>query len=100
MCDGHDHCGCEDHNEEHEHKVLLVDESGQEKEFTIVTVFEVSEKEYAVLVSSDSSEDEEGVILRIDEEDGEEFLVDIEDEEEWDKVLTIYQQLIDEENNE
>ncbi|KXG43808.1 DUF1292 domain-containing protein [Tepidibacillus decaturensis] len=92
----HDHDHHHNHDHDHEHKVVLVDENGQEKEFDIVTWFEVESQEYVVLVSADADDDQEGVILKVQEENGEEFLVDIEDDEEWEKVLSVYEQLIQE----
>lgn len=93
MCGNDGNCGC---GEEHDHnqKVMLTDEEGNEKEFSIISVFEVETKQYAVLVETESDE-EDGVILRIDVEDDEEYLVDIEDDEEWEKVVSTYESLVD-----
>lgn len=93
MCDGLGNCGCGS-NTDYEETVMLIDESGQEKEFAILTVFEIEDQEYAVLVACDDA-DEEGVILRIEEEDGEEFLVDIEDDKEWELVVEAYEKLVE-----
>ncbi len=93
MCDENGNCGC-GNDEEYEERVKLVDEEGLEREFTIITVFDLEDQEYAVLVACDEA-DEEGVILRLEEEDGEEYLVDIEDDEEWEKVVAAYEELID-----
>ena len=96
----HDHEHCDhhhdhDHDHDHDHKVILLDENGQEKEFDIVTWFEVDEKNYVVLMAAEGDLDE-GIILRLQEEDGQDVLVDIEDEEEWNRVLAVYEQLYDE----
>lgn len=93
MCDDNGNCGC-GNDEEYVETVKLVDENGQEREFAIITVFELEEKEYAVLVACDEA-NEEGVILRLEEEDGEEYLVDIEDDEEWGKVVAAYEELVE-----
>jgi uncharacterized protein YrzB (UPF0473 family) len=93
MCDGNGNCGCGS-NEEYVETVKLVDENGEEREFAIITVFELDEQEYAVLVATDES-DEEGVILRLEEEDGEEYLVDIDDDQEWERVVAAYEELVE-----
>lgn len=96
MCGNGGNCNCgEEHN--HNQSVTLVDDDGQEREFSIVSVFEVDSKEYAVLVEANSDE-ENGVILRIDVEDDEEYLVDIEDDAEWEKVLSTYESLVENPN--
>ena len=93
MCDGNGNCGCGS-EEEYVETVQLVDENGDEKEFAIITVFELEEQEYAVLVACDE-ENEEGVILRLEEEEDGEYLVDIEDDEEWEKVVAFYEDLVE-----
>ncbi|HHW99397.1 MAG TPA: DUF1292 domain-containing protein [Firmicutes bacterium] len=87
---------------EHEHAeefVILTDEDGNEYEFEVVDVIEVDGNSYAILYPVDEESEDEGyVIMRfaLDEED-EEILVDIEDDEEWEKVVSVWEELIEEE---
>ena len=85
--------------------IVLTDEDGQEREFSIVDVIEVDGREYAILVPTDETHDDddadEAVILRIDhDEDDNEVLVDIEDDEEWERVAEAWEQMLDEEEDE
>ncbi len=85
--------------------VVLTDENGQQREFSIVDVIEVDGREYAILVPTDEQESDEdadeAVILRIDhDEDDNEVLVDIEDDEEWEHVAEAWEKMLDEEEEE
>ncbi|MCY0877758.1 MAG: Holliday junction resolvase RuvX [Firmicutes bacterium] len=89
--------------EEEDEIITLTDDEGQEHEFVVVDVIEVSSKEYAILLPIDSDEDEEAeaVILRLEKDaDGDDVLVDIESEEEWEHVAQAYEELLDDEGDE
>lgn len=91
-----DNCGC---GEEHEEDVfLLTDEDGNEHEMVIVYTFETKEKAYAVLLDRNDPE-ADSVIFRIEEEGEDSFLVNIEDDEEWEHVTTVYEQIVESEQN-
>lgn len=92
-----------DHPENHVHDedmedevIVLEDEDGNEHSFVLGEVLTVDEKDYAVLLPIDEDV-EEGVILRIDGEDGDDMVLsDIESDEEWEKVVTAYNEQMDE----
>lgn len=95
----HDGCGCgENHDHDHEHEAIfeLTDDEGKVHEMVMVYQFESSDQGYAVLIDRNDPE-ADGIIFRIEEEDGEAFLVNIEDEEEWERVVTIYNEIVAEE---
>ncbi|WP_104372580.1 DUF1292 domain-containing protein [Desulfocucumis palustris] len=94
--DGH-HCGC-DHDcscDGGEDEVLtLIDENGEERNFTVIDILEVEGTEYAILLPVDEESDE-AIILRFEkDEEGNELLVDIEDDEEWEKVADAWEEMI------
>ncbi|WP_068774492.1 DUF1292 domain-containing protein [Paenibacillus sp. FJAT-26967] len=100
----HEHgedCGCgHDHDHEHEESVFIVtDEEGKEHEMVMVYTFESKEQLYAVLLDKNDPE-ADGVIFRVEEENDDAYLVNIEDEEEWERVVTVYNKIIEEENRE
>lgn len=97
----HDHCGCghdHDHDHDHEHEAVfeLTDEEGNVHEMVMVYQFETGDQAYAVLLDRHDLE-ADGIIFRIEEEDGQAFLVNIEDEEEWNRVVAIYNEIVEEE---
>lgn len=68
-------------------RITLVDDEGQEHEFTLVDVVEVDRRRYAVLLPEEDPE-EGAYVFRLDrDEDGEEILVNVEDDEEFDRVV-------------
>lgn len=74
--------------------VTLVDEDGNEHEFTVVDIIEVDEKEYALLMPAEGEEqaDEEGedvLVLRFEDD----TLVMIEDEAEFNRVVQYLEEL-------
>jgi uncharacterized protein YrzB (UPF0473 family) len=77
--------------------ITLVDEEGQEHEFTLECTLEVDGQLYAVLiphddinVDEDEDEEEEAFVFRVEVEDGEEQLVMLDDEEEFTRVAEAY----------
>jgi putative Holliday junction resolvase len=85
-----------------EELITLTDEDGEDHEFVVVDVIEVSAKEYAILLPYDTADDEEAeaVILRIEKgNDGEDQLVEIEDETEWQSVVDAYEAVLEEDGD-
>lgn len=99
----------DEHQHDHEHEfvdeevVILEDEDGNEHEFLIAETFEVETRIYAVLVSADGTT-EEGFIFRVEEKDvdGEQFLdfIAIEDDAEWTNVERVYNEMLEEDEQE
>ncbi len=74
--------------------VKLVTEEGQEIEFEVVADFEIDDVEYAIL---NEPGEEEVIICRVYEKSsGELELVGVEDDDEVNLVLSAYEELIDE----
>lgn len=92
----HEHEHDPDHEHEFEEEVILLeDEDGKEHRFVLGDVITVEEQDYAILLPIDD-ELEEGVIFRIDGEEGDQMvLADIESDEEWEKVVTAYNESMD-----
>lgn len=101
----HNHgCGCghdHDHDHDHEHEAIfeLTDEEGNTHEMVMVYQFETDNQGYAVLLDRHDQE-ADGIIFRIEEENGEAFLVNIEDDQEWERVVTIYNEIMAKEDGE
>lgn len=73
--------------------ITLVDEDGQEHNFTLLDIVSVDEQRYAVLLPEEDPE-EGAVIFRIDtDEEGEDLLVDIEDDDEFERVVSALEEL-------
>jgi uncharacterized protein YrzB (UPF0473 family) len=92
----HDHVHGPDCDHDHEHGedvFVVTDENGNEHEMVMVYTFESQEQAYAVLLDRNDPE-ADGVIFRIEEENDEAFLVNIEDEAEWERVVTIYNEIV------
>jgi uncharacterized protein YrzB (UPF0473 family) len=92
----HDHEHGPDSDNDHEHGedvFVVTDENGKEHEMVMVYTFESQEQAYAVLLDRNDPE-ADGVIFRIEEENDEAFLVNIEDEAEWERVVTIYNEIV------
>ncbi len=89
-----------DHQHQHEESedivVTMTDEEGKEREMVLAFTFDVEEQVYAVLLDYHDPE-EEGVIMRLEEDDGDTVLVNIEDDAEWERVVTIYNELAEQE---
>lgn len=79
--------------------VTLVDEEGEEHDFTLIEVIEVDCTEYAILLPTDENGEEnsnEAIILKlIQDTEGNDLLVDIEDDDEWEKVAGAYEEMIE-----
>ena len=97
-------CGCGHHHEDEDYEVQLVtliDEDGNEQDFEVIEIFEVTGQEYvAIALPEDAEEaDDEVMIFRLemDEETHEELLVDIKDDDEWNLVSETYMALDEEE---
>lgn len=92
-------CGCGEH-EEQEEILTLIDENGEERNFSIIEILEVDGSEYAILLpvegEVEAEEDaDEAIILKFaEDEEGNEILVEIEDDEEWEKVADAWEDLI------
>jgi uncharacterized protein YrzB (UPF0473 family) len=96
----HSHGPDSDHDHENGEDVFVVtDENGKEHEMVMVYTFESQDHAYAVLLDRNDP-DADGVIFRIEEENEEAFLVNIEDEAEWERVVTIYNEIIAQETDE
>jgi len=84
--------------EENTDQITLVDEAGQEHQFTLVDVVELDERRYALMIpvgdgKASGEEEEEAYIFRLEtDEKGEDVLVDIEDEEEFERVCAIFEE--------
>lgn len=72
--------------------ITLVDEEGQEHDFSVLDILELEGEEYAILVPmEDGEQGDEVVIFKFSEDDeGNEILIDVEDEE-WEKVADAWQ---------
>jgi len=92
----HDHVHGPDCDHDHEHGediFIVTDENGEEHEMVMVYTFQSQEQAYAVLLDRNDPE-ADGVIFRIEEEDEDAYLINIEDEEEWERVVTIYNEIV------
>ncbi len=87
--------------------VTLVDEEGQEHQFSIVDVVELDERRYALMIpvgeekEDIDSDEEEAYIFRLEtDEKGEDILVDVDDEDEFEKVCAAFDEADAEEEEE
>ncbi len=74
----------------HRETISLVDEQGNEHEFSIVDVVEVAEQRYAILQPAEGGE--EAVIFRVEDD---ETLTTVDDEEEFNRVAAALRDLED-----
>lgn len=98
----HDHVHGPDCDHDHEHGedvFIVTDENGEEHEMVMVYTFQSQEQAYAVLLDRNDPE-ADGVIFRVEEDGDDAFLVNIEDEEEWERVVTIYNEIVAQEDEE
>nr|WP_157322270.1 MULTISPECIES: DUF1292 domain-containing protein [Paenibacillus] len=98
----HDHVHGPDCDHDHEHGedvFIVTDENGEEHEMVMVYTFQSQEQAYAVLLDRNDPE-ADGVIFRVEEDGDDAFLVNIEDEEEWERVVTIYNEIVAQEGEE
>ncbi|OPZ74840.1 MAG: hypothetical protein BWY80_00416 [Firmicutes bacterium ADurb.Bin456] len=77
--------------------ITLVDEEGEEHDFTVVDIINVDQCEYAILLPVEEENDEAIILKFSHDEDGNELLVDIEDDEEWEKVADAWEEMLAEE---
>jgi len=90
----HDENDVHDHEHDHEEDVfILTDEEGREHEMILVYSFETGDRTYAVLLDRNDPE-EDGVILRVELDGDDEVLVNIEDEDEWNRVVRVYEEIV------
>lgn len=72
---------------EQNEKITLMDEEGNEHNFTVIDYLEIEERRYIILLP-DEDPDAGAIILKIElDDDGEEILLDIEDDQEFDEVV-------------
>lgn len=84
----------EDRNHDEEEQVFIIaDQNGQEHEMIMVYSFAIKEQQYAVLLDRNHPE-EDGVVFRIETEDENSYLVGIEDEQEWERVVSVYNEIV------
>ncbi len=80
---------------EGEEIITLIDDNGEEKDFTVIDIIEMDGSEYAILLPVDGEEGDEAIILKFtQDEEGNEILVDIEDDEEWEKVADAWEEMM------
>ena len=84
-----------------EEEIVLVDDDGEEHTFIMLDAIEVEGSQYAILQPTDDDlEDDmepEAVILKIEfDENGDEILTEIDDDDEWEKVVDIWQDIMEE----
>ncbi len=72
--------------EEVRDSVTILDEEGNEKEYTIEALFDMEDQGYALIRNPD-----ETLLMRIEDEDGEQYLVGITDDNEREAILDAYQ---------
>lgn len=78
--------------------VTLVDEDGQEHQFSLVDLIELAEHRYALMIPAEdkptAEDEEEAYIFRLETDDkGEDVLVDIEDEDEFERVCAAFDEM-------
>lgn len=77
--------------DEHNHKVTLLDEDGNEIEFELVVTLDVGENTYAILAQENG---EDAFPCRVEEEaDGKSALIPVESEEEFAAVAAAYDEI-------
>ncbi len=85
-----------------EENLVLIDDDGNEHEFEIIDIMEVSGNRYVIMLpvgKEELLEEEEAVVMKILlDENNEEVFADIESDEEWDMVEEAYNNLIWEED--
>lgn len=86
------------HDDDHEDIVELFDENGKPVKFNIIATLELDEQEYAIL--SNVEDEDEVLIFRVSEEDEEFVFETISDEEELEAVITAYNELMEEMDDE
>lgn len=78
--------------------IVLTDESGEEREFDVITKLDIEEKEYVIVVPSDGEEND-AVALRIEKDkSGQDILVTIDDEDEFNMISEAYELIFSDED--
>ncbi len=72
---------------------IILNDGQKDVEFTLLDTFGVDDNEYAALIS----EENELYIMKISREKDEAVLETIEDKKEFDQILSLYIELLDEE---
>ncbi len=79
---------------DNEEIITLVDEEGEEHEFTFIDIMKVDGSEYAILLPVEEENDEAIILKFTRDDDGNELLIDIEDDEEWEKVADAWEEML------
>lgn len=79
-----------------EPSIIVTDEQGEEKEMIVVYTFSVQDSSYAVLLEKEDPE-KDGVLMKVEEEEDNTYLAPIEDDEEWDHVVSVYEEIVNRE---
>jgi uncharacterized protein YrzB (UPF0473 family) len=56
-------CECGEHEHEHDEIITLIDDNGEEKDFTVIDILEMDGSEYAILLPIEEESDE-AIILK------------------------------------
>ena len=89
-------------NEYNPDLITIEDENGQKHSFEILETTELDGERYVALLpvyeeATDIIDDSgELVILKVVEEDGEDILITIDDDDEFDKVATVFEEILSE----
>ncbi|AFA47774.1 hypothetical protein DUF1292 [Acetobacterium woodii DSM 1030] len=81
-----------------EEKIMLVDDTGVEREFELVVSFDIEDKTYVLLSENEESDDVFPFVVTEDEEG--EVLMPVEDEAEFELVAAAYDEIMDAEDYE
>ncbi|MFS0863759.1 DUF1292 domain-containing protein [Fredinandcohnia sp. 179-A 10B2 NHS] len=76
-------------NEIYRDKIVVKDENGDEKQFSVEALFDMKEKTYALLRSEQNAEDT--FVMEVENSDEGQFLVGLYDNHERDMVLDAYE---------
>ncbi|MCD7840345.1 MAG: DUF1292 domain-containing protein [Erysipelotrichaceae bacterium] len=76
-------------------KIVIIDDEGNEKEYTIFFTFESEETNKNYVLYYDESEDEPEVMTSVFDEDGN--LYPVESETEWDMIEAVFEAVSNEE---
>lgn len=88
-------CDCGEQDE----IITLIDDNGEEKDFTVIDILEVDGSEYAILLPLDEESDEAIILKFTEDAEGNEVLIDIENDEEWEKVADAWEDVMDREDS-
>ncbi len=74
-------------------KIILIDEMGEEKEFTILATFGLDDDEYAALLPTGDIESPTYILRMETDENGDITLTGIEDDEELEEAIQAYEEI-------